>query len=108
MSRPRTARPRRVVAALGAPRSPPRPRAPTPPRGHQRPRAAPTLKTAPRAVTFRFDEPVEGNFGAVRVFDAKGRRVDDDKVVHPGGRGPQVSVGLSPVSPTGRTPRRTA
>ncbi len=54
------------------------------------------LKTAPRAVTFRFDEPVEGNFGAVRVFDAKGRRVDDDKVVHPGGRGPQVSVGLKP------------
>jgi copper transport protein len=54
------------------------------------------LKTAPRAVTFRFDEPVEGNFGAVRVYDAKGRRVDDSKVVHPGGRGPEVSVGLKP------------
>ena len=52
------------------------------------------LKTAPRAVTFRFDEPVEGNFGAVRVYDAKGRRVDDTKVVHPGGRGSEVSVGL--------------
>jgi copper transport protein len=54
------------------------------------------LKTAPRAVTFRFDEPVEGNFGAVRVFDAKGRRVDDGNVVHPGGRGPLVSVGVKP------------
>jgi copper transport protein len=54
------------------------------------------LKTAPRAVTFRFDEPVEGNFGAVRVFDARGRRVDDNKVVHPGGRGPEVSVGVKP------------
>ena len=52
------------------------------------------MKTAPRAVTFRFDEPVEGNFGAVRVYDAKGRRVDDSKVVHPGGRGSEVSVGL--------------
>ena len=52
------------------------------------------VKTAPRAVTFRFDEPVEGNFGAVRVYDAKGRRVDDGKVVHPGGRGSEVGVGL--------------
>jgi copper transport protein len=54
------------------------------------------VKTAPRAVTFRFDEPVEGNFGAVRVYDARGRRVDDNQVVHPGGRGPEVSVGLKP------------
>ncbi|MEA2382403.1 MAG: copper transport protein [Solirubrobacteraceae bacterium] len=54
------------------------------------------VKAAPRAVTFRFDEPVEGNFGAVRVYDARGRRVDDNKVVHPGGRGPEVSVGLDP------------
>ena len=59
------------------------------------------VKTAPRAVTFRFNEPVEGNFGAVRVYDAKGRRVDDDKVVHPGGRGPEVSVGLKPGLPDG-------
>jgi copper transport protein len=59
------------------------------------------LKTAPRAVTFRFDEPVEGNFGAVRVFDATGRRVDDNTVVHPGGRGPEVGVGLNPGLPDG-------
>jgi copper transport protein len=54
------------------------------------------LRSPPRAVTFRFDEPVEGNFGAVRVYDARGRRVDDNRVVHPGGRGPEVSVGLKP------------
>jgi copper transport protein len=54
------------------------------------------LKTEPRAVVFRFGEAVEGNFGAVRIFDAKGRRVDDGKVVHPGGRGSQVAVGLGP------------
>ena len=43
---------------------------------------------------FRFNEPVEGTFGAVRVFDAKGARVDDDHVVHPGGAGEQIAVGL--------------
>ena len=54
------------------------------------------LRRQPRAVVFRFGESVEGNFGAVRVFDAKGRRVDDNKVVHPGGRGSEVAVGLQP------------
>ncbi len=54
------------------------------------------LKTQPAAVVFRFGESVEGNFGAVRVFDARGRRVDDNKVFHPGGRGPEVAVGLQP------------
>ena len=54
------------------------------------------VKTQPAAVVFRFGESVEGNFGAVRVFDAKGRRVDDGKVVHPGGRGSEVAVGLRP------------
>ena len=32
----------------------------------------------------------------MRVFDAKGQRVDDNKVVHPGGRGSEVAVGLQP------------
>ena len=31
-----------------------------------------TVKQEPAAVIFRFDEPVEGNFGAVRVYDADG------------------------------------
>ncbi len=34
------------------------------------------LASAPRDVVLRFNEPVEGSFGAVRVFDAAGRRVD--------------------------------
>jgi copper transport protein len=54
------------------------------------------LQTQPSAVVFRFGEAVEGNFGAVKVFDAKGERVDDGKVVHPGGRGSEVAVGLKP------------
>lgn len=51
-------------------------------------------RTPPSAVTLRFDEPVEGAFGAVRVYDAAGRRVDDGRVTHPGGRGPLLAVGL--------------
>ena len=52
------------------------------------------LKAAPEQVVFRFNEPVEGTFGAVRVFDAKGARVDDNHVVHPGGAGERIAVGL--------------
>jgi copper transport protein len=59
------------------------------------------LHHQPSAVMFRFGESVEGNFGAVRVFDAKGQRVDDGKVVHPGGRGSEVAVGLKPHLPDG-------
>jgi copper transport protein len=44
-----------------------------------------TVAREPADVVFRFDEPVEASFGAVRVFDARGRRVDDGKLVRPGG-----------------------
>jgi copper transport protein len=50
----------------------------------------------PRAVTFTFDEPVGGTQGAVRVFDARGDRVDDGSAYHPSGRGPVFAVGLKP------------
>ena len=43
-----------------------------PARGHESPSAAPWSSTSRPAVIFRFDEPVEGNFGAVRVYDADG------------------------------------
>ena len=52
------------------------------------------VKAEPAQVVFRFDEPVEGTFGAVRVFDAKGARVDDNHVGHPGGAGEKIAVGL--------------
>jgi copper transport protein len=54
------------------------------------------LRTQPERVVLRFGEAVEGNFGALRVFDARGRRVDDGKVVHPGGRAKELAVGLEP------------
>ena len=45
---------------------------------------------------FRFSEPVEGSFGAIRVFDRAGARVDAGEVFHPGGQGPELATKLKP------------
>ncbi len=68
--------------------------------GTSPPRGA-TVKHEPSAVVFRFDEPVEGNFGAVRVYDAKGERVDEGDAFHPNGDGPKLGVHLKPNLPDG-------
>jgi copper transport protein len=60
------------------------------------PQRGATLREQPRAVTLRFGESVEGNFGAIRVFDSSARRVDDGHTVHPNGQGSQLAVGLRP------------
>jgi len=52
-----------------------------------------TLERAPSQVVFRFNERVEAAFGAVRVYDAAGNRVDDDRVARPDGDR-TVGVGL--------------
>jgi copper transport protein len=54
------------------------------------------LKRGPDKVEFDFSEPVETNFGSVRVFDAAGKRVDRGKAEHPGGAGDRLSVALRP------------
>jgi copper transport protein len=54
------------------------------------------LDAQPGQVVFRFNEPVEGSFGALRIYDAKGARVDDNTVAHPRGIGKQIAVGLKP------------
>jgi len=54
------------------------------------------VRTQPAQVVFRFDENVEGNFGAVRVFDSKGARVDKGDAFHPGGEGSAIAVHLKP------------
>jgi copper transport protein len=59
------------------------------------------VKHEPPAVIFRFDEPVEGNFGAVRVYDANGSRVDEGDAFHPNGEGPRLGVHLKPGLPDG-------
>lgn len=43
------------------------------------------LERAPGEVSFRFSEPIETSFGAVRVFDARGERVDEGDLLHPSG-----------------------
>jgi copper transport protein len=59
------------------------------------PQRGATVAAEPRQVSFRFDEPVEATFGAVRVFDARGRRVDDGGLVRPGGDQREVGTGLN-------------
>jgi copper transport protein len=59
------------------------------------------VKEEPDAVVFEFDEPVEGNFGAVRVYDATGERVDEGDAFHPNGEGPKLGVHLKPGLPDG-------
>jgi copper transport protein len=54
------------------------------------------VKTQPAQVVFGFSENVEGNFGAVRVFDSKGARVDKGDAFHPGGEGSALAVHLQP------------
>ncbi|HVW30981.1 MAG TPA: copper resistance protein CopC [Acidimicrobiia bacterium] len=45
-----------------------------------------TVKTAPAAVRLDFSEAVEVAFGAVRVFDVDGRRVDQGRITTANGR----------------------
>jgi len=59
------------------------------------------VKWQPSAVVFEFDEPVEGNFGAVRAYDAAGERVDEGDAFHPDGEGPKLGVHLKPDLPDG-------
>jgi copper transport protein len=54
------------------------------------------LKREPNTVVFQFNESVEGNFGAVRVFNAKGDRVDQGDAFHPNGVGSKIGVHLKP------------
>ena len=59
------------------------------------------VQDAPSEVRFRFNEPVESSFGAVRVYDASGERVDSGDVLRPDGRSDTVGVALRSVLPEG-------
>jgi copper transport protein len=60
-----------------------------------------TVAKQPSEVIFKFDQPVGGTDGAVRVYDSEGDEVDDGDVEHPDGRGPWLGVGLEPNLPQG-------
>jgi copper transport protein len=65
------------------------------------PETGSTVTKQPSEVIFKFDQPVGGTDGAVRVYDSEGDEVDDGDVEHPGGRGPWLGVGLEPDLPDG-------
>lgn len=59
-----------------------------------------TVKSEPKLVFFTFSESVEGSFGAVRVFDGSGKRVDTGDVLRPQGQ-KSVGIGLDKDLPRG-------
>ncbi|MBB4661210.1 copper resistance CopC/CopD family protein [Conexibacter arvalis] len=65
------------------------------------PQRGAVLSGAPERVVFRFSEPVEASFGAVRVFDAAGGRVDEGDAFHPGDRSDEIAVALRRDLPDG-------
>jgi copper transport protein len=60
------------------------------------PASGATVPVQPREVIFQFDEPVGGELGAVRVYNAQGTEVDDLAVSHPGRHEHWMGVGLKP------------
>ena len=65
------------------------------------PQRGATVGQQPGAVAFRFSEPVEASFGALRVFDAEGGRVEEGDAFHPDGEGTRIAVDLEPGLPDG-------
>lgn len=65
------------------------------------PQRGAAVQRQPGAVAFRFSEPVEGSFGAIRVFDAEGGRVDEGDAFHPDGESSRIAVDLEPELPDG-------
>ncbi|HEX4436612.1 MAG TPA: CopD family protein [Solirubrobacteraceae bacterium] len=60
-----------------------------------------TVKVQPKEVIFKFGEPVGGDLGAVRVYDAQGQEVDNLQVSHPEGNSHWMGVGLKLHLPDG-------
>lgn len=61
---------------------------------HSEPHQNASLSAAPSTVRLEFNEPVEVAFGALRVYDSDGKRVDSGTVDHPGGKQSSVTVGV--------------
>jgi copper transport protein len=65
------------------------------------PAAGATLASQPKEVSFEFNQAVGGTLGAVRVYNAQGREVDNLEVSHPQGNEHWMGVGLQPGLPDG-------
>jgi copper transport protein len=60
-----------------------------------------TAKQEPKQIVFRFSESVEGNFGAIRVYDRTGARVESGEAFHLGGKGSNLATHLKGGLPKG-------
>jgi len=58
-------------------------------------------KREPGQIVFHFSESVEGNFGAIRVYDKGGGRVESGDAFHPSGRGSDLGTHLKAALPKG-------
>lgn len=65
------------------------------------PQSGTTVAAQPSLVIFKFNEAVGGTLGAVRVYDAQGKEVDDLRGVHPQGHPRWMGVGLQARLPDG-------
>lgn len=61
---------------------------------HTTPHQSSSVTETPSNVQLDFNEPVEVSFGAVRVFDERGERVDTGKIAYPSGHQRSVTVAL--------------
>jgi methionine-rich copper-binding protein CopC len=66
--------------------------------GRASPSAGTELKTAPKAVTIEFTEPVEPRFSSIEVRDSSGARVDTGSP-HAAGKPTSIAVDLKPLPP---------
>jgi copper transport protein len=65
------------------------------------PQSGSTVQVQPKQVIFKFGEPVGGDLGAVRVYNAQGQEVDNLQVSHPEGNSHWMGVGLKAHLPDG-------
>jgi copper transport protein len=65
------------------------------------PASGSTVPTQPREVIFQFNQNVGGTAGAVRVYNAQGKEVDNLDVSHPDGNEHWMGVGLQSHLPDG-------
>jgi copper transport protein len=65
------------------------------------PTSGSTVSVQPAEVIFKFNQSVGGTLGAVRVYDAQGREVDNVEVSHPEGQEHWMGVGLKAHLPDG-------
>ena len=63
------------------------------------PASGAVLKTAPATVQLQFSKPIEPTFSRVRVMNADGQRVDDDKPVVAAQGRKTIQVGLASLTP---------